>query len=974
MAKPRPEHASVDDVAEEFARRWRNGERPSVEEYMKRYPRWTTEIQDLLPAVQMMEELKPRREDAESRAHTLPEPTVVPEKIGHFRIIREIGRGGMGVVYEAVQESLGRRVALKVLPKHLLSNEKLRTRFHRESQAAARLHHTNIVPVFGVGEADGLCFYYMQLISGQGLDQVIRTAAAGLKPRLTARQVHTVGRVLPAKTSPTIDSRPSSGTPVAEDGPLPNGSKTVMASRSPAEYIQTVARMGVQVADALAYAHSQGVLHRDIKPSNLILDDRGTVWVTDFGVAKLLEEAQHTQSGDVVGTLKYMSPERFAGKSDARGDVYSLGITLYELLTLRPAFPDTTPQHLIQLITLSDPPPLRKSNPNVPRDLETIVLKAASRHADQRYQTAGELADDLRRFLDDRTISARRAGPIEQAWRWCRRNTALAASLAIAFLLMVAVTVISVVAYVRTAAANQETANANQGLNKSLLAEQAQREHAENTSSLALEALNRMYDRFAPTRLVVTPPSSTEEGVEVPLQPSLPPEAVPLMEELLQTYEQIARASGEFPRLQAQAAEANHRIGDIGQRLSRYEEAAMAYQNAIELYLKLPASADTNAGRIKLARCYNELAKVLRSQQKFEEAGEIHGRAIKTLTDAPSAFTQRPESRYELARTYYALIQRPMFPGPGGPGRGPGRGGRGPGLGGPPQGGPPPGPEFGRGRPFQEPPRSQPGEFREQAPVQQAVSILEQLIKEHPKVPEYRHLLACCYRDTSRLTFTRETQETRSNYERAVELLRQLVSDFAKVPDYLFDLCETLAWVPLDRFESREETAKFKVRLEEALTRSSGLVTQYPDVPQYRVAYAQYNDRMGFLLSAEHDLEGAEKAHRKAVSSQAGLVKQFPEVVEYAFWLSLMERALARVLTDMGQLKESRSLLEGSAERMEHLRKQDSRPMPPLGMIYSELADVLARLGETERAAELRQKASQMRPGRQGPPRGGNPR
>src|SRR5262249_24373334 len=190
--------------------------------------------------------------------------TPAPERLGEFRLIQELGRGGMGVVYEAVQESLGRRVALKVLPAHLLSNEKLRARFLRESHAAARLHHTNIVPVFGGGEQDGLCYYAMQLIPGRSLQQVLETEI----------------------------ERRKEGSDVAPCG---------------------VAWIGVQVADALTYAHSQEMLHRDIKPSNLLLDEREAAWVTDFGVAKLVEEAHLTQSGDLVGTLKYMPPERFAG-------------------------------------------------------------------------------------------------------------------------------------------------------------------------------------------------------------------------------------------------------------------------------------------------------------------------------------------------------------------------------------------------------------------------------------------------------------------------------------------------------------------------------------------------------------------------------------------------------------------------------------------------------------------------------------
>src|SRR5262245_57562616 len=318
--------STFDDLTEEFAQRLRSGERPTVEEYTERFPHFADEIRDVFPAVQLMEDLKPRPSDTEPL--TAPSLTKPPERIAEYRIDREIGRGGMGVVYEAVQESLARRVALTVLPAHLLSNETLRARFHRESHAAAKLHHTNIVPVFAVGEHDGLCYYVMQLIDGKGLDRVFRGQQSEVRSQ---------------------------------------GSELALSSLTP----EKVGRIGVQVAEALAYAHSQGILHRDVKPSNLLLDERGQVWVTDFGVTKLVEEANLTHSGDLVGTLKYMPPERFAGRSDARGDVYSLGVTLYELLAGKPAFPDTSPHHLIQLITQADPPRLRKVNPDVPPDLET---------------------------------------------------------------------------------------------------------------------------------------------------------------------------------------------------------------------------------------------------------------------------------------------------------------------------------------------------------------------------------------------------------------------------------------------------------------------------------------------------------------------------------------------------------------------------------------------------------------------------
>ncbi len=705
-----------------------------------------------------------------------------------------------------------------------------------------------------------------------------------------------------------------------------------------------MARIGVQVADALAYAHSQGVLHRDIKPSNLILDDRGAVWVTDFGVAKLVEEANLTQSGDLVGTLKYMPPERFAGQSDARGDVYGLGVTLYELLAQRPAFPDTTPHHLIQLITQSDPPRLRKLNHDVPPDLETVILKAAARDPAQRYPSAAEFAEDLRRFLDDRPILARRAGPAEQAWRWCRRNPALAASVLTTFLLLVMVTVVSVVAYVRTAAANRDATNA-------LAAEQAQREHAEATATLALGALNRMYDRFAPTRLVATAPSTDADGVELPPQPSLPPEAVPLLEDLLRTYQQIAHSGGEFPRLQAQAAEANHRIGDIHQRLGRYEDAAAAYRAAIDLYTHLAPGAAEDSVRIKLARACNELGRTLRALRQPEEADRLFERAIRTLTDAPPALAGRPEYRYELARVSFSYGQRDQLSGPpgGGPGPPPGEPGRGR-----------PGPGR-RGRPGPDRPPGGPGG---EHPARRAALLLEQLVREFPAVPEYRHLLACCYRDTPPDRPGRGQPLTGANADRAVELLRQLVAEFPKVPDYRFDLCETLRRMsPPDLSGNPKSAAQARGRLEEAVSLSGELVTQYPNVPQYAFAHAQSLDLLGITLSHAHDLSAAEQAHRKAVALQTKLVRQYPDVVAYGFWLGLMERSLGRVLSERGELPEARSRLESAVARLEALPTTGPRrgPGPPvLGTAYRELAEVLARSGETERAAQAHRKAEEL--------------
>jgi WD40 repeat protein/serine/threonine protein kinase len=382
-----------------------------------------------------------------------------PERIGDYRLQREIGRGGMGIVYEAEQVSLGRRVALKVLPRHALLDASAIERFRREARAAGRLHHTNIVPVYGTGEEDGLHYFAMQYIPGAGLDAVIREMK---RPRTdgpqnsdeppadllnVSVQLCVGGESITQKAPPPT---PPSDPATNPDSAKPDSALTLRGCESSSArnrtYWASVARVGVQVADALEYAHSQGVIHRDIKPSNLILDRDGIVWVTDFGLAKSGPDGGDlTNTGDLIGTLRYTPPERFEGAGDARGDVYSLGLTLYELLTLRPAFSGSDRNKLLHAVMHTEPIRPRALVPALPRDLETIVLKAIARDPGARYRRAGDLADDLRRFMDGQPIRARPTPAWELVWKAARRHPGVAA-LALA-LVLVAVTGFALVAW-----------------------------------------------------------------------------------------------------------------------------------------------------------------------------------------------------------------------------------------------------------------------------------------------------------------------------------------------------------------------------------------------------------------------------------------------------------------------------------------------------------------------------------------------
>jgi WD40 repeat protein/serine/threonine protein kinase len=502
------DYGRFEELAEEFAARFRRGERPGLQEYIDRCPDLADEIRELFPALVEVERVKedgPAPPGAAEAAASLPPLG----QVGDYRVLREVGRGGMGVVYEAEQVSLGRRVALKVLPRQVSSDLKTLARFRREARSAAQLHHTNIVPVFEVGKEADVSYYAMQFIQGQGLDLVIdelrrlkdrshptgparepeqphlpipsgTTAAAPSRSRQVSRMAQSLltGRFVPETpggpgevedatthrqaTAALSDRRdpdeteapPASGpAPVAVPSPpssvvLPGGSPLSAVEPGRRPFHRSAAHIGRQVAAGLSYAHARGIVHRDIKPSNLLLDTQGVVWITDFGLAKASDDGL-TQTGDILGTVRYMAPERFRGEGDGRADVYALGLTLYELLTLRPAFDSPDRLKLIEQIKTSEPARPRVLDPRIPLDLETIVLKSIARDPKDRYPSSDALSEDLRRFLADEPIRARRVSLGGRLLRWGRRNKSVAALLASVALTLVAGLAVSTSQWIR---------------------------------------------------------------------------------------------------------------------------------------------------------------------------------------------------------------------------------------------------------------------------------------------------------------------------------------------------------------------------------------------------------------------------------------------------------------------------------------------------------------------------------------------
>ena len=467
------------EISREYLRALESGEQPNRSSFLDRYPELKEQVVECLDGIDLAFTLQ--RQGRKKDFPILGEcdrPAFEP--LGDFRIIRQLGRGGMGVVYEAFQMSLARSVALKVLPFAAALDERHRKRFLVEAQSAAQLHHPNIVPVYAVGCERGTHYYAMQLIDGQPISAaVFDSPLQSTDKQLSDRGASTIS----SHQDATFRGNKSFGS---------LSSKNQTRDRN-----RTIAAMIADAADALDYAHSCGIVHRDIKPGNLLLDVTGKIWITDFGLAQIATNEQMTQTGDLLGTLRYMSPEQASGHRgvvDERSDVYSLGATLYELLTRKTMCQGSDRQEILHQILNSDPIPLRKWDRSISEELETITLKALRHSPSDRYDSAKAFADDLRRFLNENPILARRPTMVDHVRKWMRRHPSTVLSLL--FALVAAVLSLAVV----TATVTHQNTLTDAALQR----EQLRAIQAEKRLSIAQAAADEMI-RMAENELSISP-------------------------------------------------------------------------------------------------------------------------------------------------------------------------------------------------------------------------------------------------------------------------------------------------------------------------------------------------------------------------------------------------------------------------------------------------------------------------------------
>jgi serine/threonine protein kinase len=810
--------AVLADIFDELTNRLQAGEAVDLRHYVGRYPKYRESLQQLLPAIEELVSLgHTERVPGGENSNELKAPAILGE-LGDFRLLREIGRGGMGIVYEAWQISLNRRVALKVLPFATALDTKQLQRFKNEAQAAGCLHHQHIVSVYGVGCERGVHFYAMQFIDGQTVADLIR--------QLRQRD----------QTGP-IDSPAQAGSTLRSAVAL-----TADLSTKPRSFFRAVAKLGVQAARGLEHAHQLGVVHRDIKPANLLLDQRGDLSITDFGLAHCQSQAGLTMTGDLVGTLRYMSPEQaMASRTpiDQRVDIYSLGATLYELLTLEPPFSGNDRRELLRQICFEEPRPLCRLNPEIPKELETVVLKALAKTPSERYGSAEEFADDLGRFLDDKPIRAKRPTLVHRALKLSRRHQGVTVTVGIATGLVLILIMVFLLYRSNLVAHQRDEADKLRLL-------------AEARFGEAREAVDSMYTQFAKKWLAQ--------------QPQMEPVEREFLNKALAFYERLAAESNSDPQVRFETAQAYARVAEIQHNLGETELAEKAYSQAVPLLQGLVDELPNNPDYAKgLAGVLHSLGALWGDTGQFPEEEKAHMSALELQVKLVAEHPTVPMYRRDLARGLYHLGCKHLFDGS----------------------------QWTKARellgqaaaiqqvlvvelPNVPDIRAELAETlvrtATEKSLHKAIEILDSLLAVSPGNPVYRNSLAESYYFLSQ---TVPSQQAERAIRKAIEIQEKLLVDFPKVTNNRFDLVRshfTLART----LQSTQKNAAAIESYRQGLEVGKKLIG-VPKVDYFRARMAEGHVELGYLLQTSRRQADAALEFQQGLTLYENLIAEFPK-------------------------------------------------------------------------------------------------
>lgn len=907
---------------EEYSAAVRAGRRPNRNEFVSKHADVADELRECLEALEFVHGVGP---DVNPPADI--EPTL-EGTLGDYRIVREVGRGGMGVVYEAEQISLNRRVALKVLPYAATMDPRQLQRFRNEARAAASLRHEHIVHVYGVGCERGVHYYAMEFIEGM-------TLAQGLS------QLRKPGQ--PDQCRMTNDEDDQGRDTGVRECTKPDSSfvirySSLVTGRS--SYFHRAAELIAQAADALDYAHGLGIVHRDIKPSNLLLDERGKLWVTDFGLAKLGTDAGGTMTGDLIGTLRYMSPEQALAKNgvvDHRTDIYALGATLYELLTLQSAVPGSDKQEVFRRIAFEEPVRPRSQDSRIPQELETIVLKAMEKRPESRYSSAKDLADDLRQWLNDKPIRAKRPGLRARVAKWIRRNQGVAATIALSTALLTFVTIAGLM--VNNQLIRREQARTQKALDEAATGRQRARKALDQMSSWIIDDwLSR--------------------------QEKLTAQQKQFLQDTLAQYEEFTRESGDTPENRAALAWAYRRVGDIRRRLGQAAEAETAYARSIELFEPLAREFPGEPNYVAELAETHHLRGVVETQQghqktalkSYETARGLQEQLVKEHADRTEFVLQLANTSNDLAvlqqrlRQYDAAILSYSAAGKG----------------------------------FEQLMHANPttpmyaanliktlnnrgGLYRQLDRLDEATESLTaardlaaSLVKKHPEVKDYSFILA-----SSHFKFA-ELQKQQGRNDDALSSLKlvqvraeQLVRNHPAIPEYRELLVRTLTDIGTCQTNSGRPIEAAK-SCEKARSHAEQLVRQSPDMPVYATVLANAHRALAVSQSQSGAPQEALKSLESAQILYEKLVEQHDD--EPTTIASLADNCtnLGTHHMEQGRHDESRKCYESCRE----IREKLVRDYPEVaefrvGLVgsYCNLANLMRESGDNDGALVWYEKA-----------------